>query len=115
MRTLGGRLAGSILALVAAAAVLRLSDSRWLHVAVWIVIVIAVYAAARALTQAAGKAGRALIRGLATGGFVVLYPDRRVRPHRPPSGTWRNALYTGGLGVLQPSPKERVPRGPIGS
>ena len=100
----------SLVTAVVAVGVLKLTDATWLHVVAWIAIAIALYAAARAIYVAAGKVARATLKILATGGFAVLYPDLKVRSHRPPPGTWRNYLYTGGLGALDTRGKQKAGR-----
>ncbi|MGH3072652.1 MAG: hypothetical protein ACRDNB_10345 [Gaiellaceae bacterium] len=100
MRTFGGTMFASLLVVVIAFGVIKLTDSTWLHVVAWIAIALALYTAARAMFEAAGRVARAALKIAATGGFAVLYPDLKVRSHRPPAGTWRNVLYTGGLGLL---------------
>ena len=108
MRTFGGTLLASLLTVVVAVGLLKVTDSTLLHVIAWIAIALALYAAALATLEAAGKAAQAALRILGTGGFAVLYPNLKVRSHRPPPGTWRNYLYTGGLGALDTRGKQKA-------
>ena len=101
MKTSGGALSGWTAAFLAAAITLQFVEAGWLRFLAWAALVVALVAGAAVLAVILGRGMWAALRIVASGGFAMLYPELKAPSHRPPLGTWRHAIYTGGLGVLE--------------